>query len=311
VKWSRRFVAPLAVLGVIATAGAAASASVHKVAHAAKAGASIRAATGRLMPLGAAGTWHLVLNSTFNGSTLPHLWSTGWFGSGITAPVQSEELECYSPSQVTFSGGSLDLSLAKSTHTCGGIVRHYTSGMVTTARGFSFTYGLAEARIYLPPSGHQIADWPAFWTDGRSWPADGEMDILEGLRGAACFHFHDPSGGPGGCVRGNYSGWHTYGANWEPGSVTYYYDGHRVGRITRGVTSAPMYLILNLAVDNSYGGAKVAPARMQVKFVRVWQHGSALALVGIASPRRVSNSSLQPNPFRSRTKIATAVQTHC
>ena len=93
--------------------------------------------------------------------------------------------------------------------------------------------------------------------------------------------------------------------------MTYYYDGHRVGRITRGVTSAPMYLILNLAVDDSCGGAKVAPARMQVKFVRVWQHGSALALVGIASPRRVSNSSLQPNPFRSRTKTATAVQTHC
>ncbi len=271
-KWSRRSVAPLTLVGVIAAAGGAASASVHKVARKADAVASAAATTGRLVPLGAGGTWHLVFNSTFTGSALPRPWTTGWFGSGITAPVQSEELECYSPSQVRLSGGSLDLSLAKSTHTCGGIVRHYTSGMVTTAGRFSFTYGFAEARIYLPPSGHQIADWPAFWTDGRSWPADGEMDILEGLGGAACFHFHDLSGGPGGCARGNYSGWHTYGANWEPGSVTYYYDGRPVGRVTRGVTSAPMYLILNLALDNSYGGTKVAPAQMQVKFVRVWQH---------------------------------------
>ena len=51
---------------------------------------------------------------------------------------------------------------------------------------------------------------------------------MEGLSGQACWHFHDPQGGPGGCSTATYTGgWHTFGADWEPGSVTYYYDGHR------------------------------------------------------------------------------------
>ncbi|MCU1490376.1 MAG: hypothetical protein JWM85_1781, partial [Acidimicrobiaceae bacterium] len=66
--------------------------------------------------------------------------------------------------------------------------------------------------------------------------------------------------------------WHTYGADWEPGSVTYYYDGAPVGRVTSGITSSPMYLILNLAIDNQFGGRKLAPADMLVDYVRVWQH---------------------------------------
>jgi beta-glucanase (GH16 family) len=95
------------------------------------------------------------------------------------------------------------------------------------------------------------------------------MDVLEGLGGSACWHFHDPSGGPGGCASGGYGGaWHTYGADWEPGVVTYYYDGVRVGQISTGITSAPMYLILGMGL----GSSPVAPATEEVDYVRVWQH---------------------------------------
>ncbi|HET7247280.1 MAG TPA: hypothetical protein VFJ07_20840, partial [Streptosporangiaceae bacterium] len=43
-----------------------------------------------------------------------------------------------------------------------------------------------------------------------------------------------------------------FGADWEPRSITYYYDGRVVGRIRSGVTHAPMYLILNNAATHLY-----------------------------------------------------------
>ena len=99
------------------------------------------------------------------------------------------------------------------------------------------------------------------------------MDIMEGLGGGkACWHFHSPSGGPGGCAPGDFTGWHTYGAEWKPGSVTYYYDGKQVGQITTGITSSPMYVILNNGVSTEHGGPTVTPADMMTDYVRVWQH---------------------------------------
>jgi beta-glucanase (GH16 family) len=144
--------------------------------------------------------------------------------------------------------------------------------MINSNGKYNFTYGYMEARVWTDGS-TELSNWPAFWADGQNWPADGEIDVVEGLNGQACWHFHYTGGGPGGCATGNYAGsWHTFGADWEPNSITYYYDGAQVGQITSGVTSAPMYLILNLAVDQSYGGPMQVPGTMRVDYVRVWQH---------------------------------------
>jgi beta-glucanase (GH16 family) len=172
---------------------------------------------------------------------------------------------------VSVSNGSLNLTAVAKSETCGGDTRPYASGVVTTNGLFSFTYGYIEARIWLPGSG-SIVDWPAFWADGQSWPTDGEIDVMEGIKGAACAHFHNSAGAIGGCAKGTCTGgWHTFAADWEPGSLTFYYDGTKLLQDTSGITSAPMYLILNLAVDSSMG-TDSAPATMQVDYVRVWQH---------------------------------------
>ena len=229
-------------------------------------------ASGSAQPVGGGpGPWNLVLDSEFNGSSLdPSQWSTGWFGSGITQPVNSSEQECYDPAQVSVANGELDLTAIAKVEDCGGVARAYASGIVTTDGTFSFTYGYMEARIWLPGSAG-IADWPAFWADGRNWPTDGEIDVLEGLGGKACVHFHNPAGGPGTCASGNFAGgWQTFAADWEPGSVTFYYDGTEVWQDSSGITSAPMYLILNLALDGS--PSNTVPATMRVDYVRVWQH---------------------------------------
>jgi beta-glucanase (GH16 family) len=176
-------------------------------------------------------------------------------------------------SNVSVSNGNLNLLL---TSNSGGLVSTDPDDGQPGHAGFQFAYGFAEARIYLPAYGNQIANWPAWWTDSQNWPVTGEMDMMEGLSGSACYHFHygtSPSdnNGPGGCASGDYSGWHTYGAEWSPGSVTYYYDGKEVGQLTTGITSAPMYLVLENSSSGSYGGSVVTPSTMEVDYTRVWQ----------------------------------------
>ena len=219
------------------------------------------------------GSWNLVFDSEFTGSSLDtSQWSTGWFGSGITQGVNSLEEECMDPSQVVVSGGSLNLTAISKSETCGGVTQPFTSGMVTTDGKFSFTYGFMEAKIWLPGTS-SISDWPAFWADGQSWPTDGENDVVEGLAGLAQAHFHDSAGADGPLTgTGSFTGgWHTFAADWEPGSVTYYYDGIDIGKFTAGVTGAPMYLILDLATSGP-ASQVVTPATMKVAYVRVWQH---------------------------------------
>ena len=232
------------------------------------------------MPTGVPGDWTLKFDDEFNGTGLDTAnWSTGWFGSGITSPVNSQEEDCYDPAQVAESDGVLDLTLIQKSEDCGISDPQYTTGLVSTKGKFSFTYGFIEARVWLPSApGNpgEAADWPGVWLDGQNWPEDGEIDIAEGLDGRVCAHFHGPADPQGigagngtGCPGGTYTdGWHTFAANWEPGIITYYYDGIDIGSVTSEVTSAPMFVVLDYAAGHPFQ----APVTMKIDYVRVWQH---------------------------------------
>jgi beta-glucanase (GH16 family) len=231
-------------------------------------------------PIGDPGSWHSIFDDEFNANTLDTTnWSTGWLGNSITGPMNTEELECYDPAQAIEANGELDLNLiAQPTQNCqlaGGpttVNEPYDSAMITTRNKFNYTYGFLETRIWLPGATTGV-DWPGIWAVGNNWPTDGELDLVEGLGGQACWHFHDPSGAPGGCSNATYTGgWHTFGADWEPGNVTWYYDGTPIGTTTTAITTAPMYLIADLAIDNTYGGPTQAPATLRIDYIRIWQH---------------------------------------
>ena len=234
-----------------------------------------------------AGPWNLVFNSEFNGSSLDaSQWSTGWFGSGYTGPIDpTYGLDVSAASQVSVGGGSLQINAILKANTSPYGTSPYTSGVITTMTStypwtapalFSFTYGYAEARIWLPANGSKIADWPAFWllatALSHTYP-NGEIDILEGIGGTAEAHIHSSlDQGPltgGGTYVG---GWHTFAADWEPGSVTIYYDGVSIGSFTTQIPSTPMFLLLDLDVSTSLSPPAIAPATMMVDYVRVWQH---------------------------------------
>jgi hypothetical protein len=227
------------------------------------------------LPTGIPGTWNLKFADDFNGDRVDGAkWTANWLGGATqtTKPINSAELAAYAPSQATVSGGTLKLSaLQASTPASDGRTYGYRSGMVQSNGKYNFTYGATEARVYSPGSstGH-IYNWPAFWTDGQNWPTDGEIDVFEGLGGQAAWHYHYSGGGPGATVPGNFTGWHTYGAVWEPGKISFYYDGRLVGTQSSGVVSSPHFLILNYGVGG-WGGDRVVPATMQVDYVRAWQ----------------------------------------
>jgi len=221
----------------------------------------------------------MVFSDEFNGTSLDLTkWRPNWDGgtdAAITPPVNSTETACYDPRQVTVGNGELDLTAIANPCTVNGKTYPYRSGLIESNGKYSFSYGVFEARIWTP-AGSGV--WPAFWSDGQSWPLDGEIDVLEayGTDASSSFHYHYPGGGPGGnsTVPGSTAGWHTYAADWEPGVITWYYDGQPVYRLTNAdlggysITAAPQYLILNLGMQ--YSPATV-PATMRVDYVRVWQ----------------------------------------
>ena len=78
-------------------------------------------------------------------------------------------------------------------------------------------YGRIEFRAYIPAARDgQIAAWPALWTDGQDWPADGEADIAgrPGRRRRRFTSTRRPAV-PGIDVPGNFTGWHTFGMWWR------------------------------------------------------------------------------------------------
>jgi beta-glucanase (GH16 family) len=229
--------------------------------------------------LGIPGHWRLTLNSTFSDDRLDSaVWRPGWFGTGITGPVNQHEETCYSSDNVVFPrGGGVSLEITKQRSTCDGLRQPYTGALLSTnpedgrtSGGFQFRYGVLQAKVYIPGDGRLIADWPTVMALGQQWPKYGEDDVMEGLGGSACFHFHNRRGQAGGCAMWVTGGWHTFASDWQRHSVSYYYDGVLVGKVVKGITSKPQYIVVLNTV--SARDPQVARAdAMRVAYVRVWQ----------------------------------------
>jgi len=194
--------------------------------------------------------------------------------------------------------------------------KNYTSARLRTTKPgtalFNTTYGYIEARISLPET---KGAWPAFWMLPEStsiygnWPVSGEIDIMEtvgaGQNGSkACGTLH--WGAPEHVYKGsgyvdlssNFSYFHTYAVDWEPGKITWYYDGEEINNLTSwksGISGAsdalsfdapfdePFYILLNLAVDSGQFGASINKATFQedinmyVDYVRVYHRTEGYA----------------------------------
>jgi ribosomal protein L24E len=217
--------------------------------------------------LGAPST--MVLDDEFNtGSLNTALWSPNWFGSGS---VSNGTVMLNSNVSVGSNGLALQLNSPQS----GGLVSTNPDDHQAGHTGFQIapTPGnpvFVEFKATLPADASgNVANWPALWLDGQTWPEDGEIDVMEGGYGYTAFHVHygTGSGSAQGATVNNLSGTHTYGVLWTTTGFTFLYDGAVVGTVNVALTS-PMYLIM----ENSYSSVDptVFPATMDVRYVRVW-----------------------------------------
>jgi beta-glucanase (GH16 family) len=213
----------------------------------------------------------------------------------------NNELQYYTPSPQNASldgHGDLIISARAEQYTGSeGVTRSYTSARLQTLKTFQFTYGRMEASIKVP-AGQGLL--PAFWAlgseayDGPSaWPACGEIDAMEVLGSKpnvlhGTLHGLWPSlpNGIGGTLESPTplsAGFHAYGVEWTPMSVSFLLDGTIYKKITPSDLPAgspwpfdhPFFLLLNLAIGGNWPGPPNAsspfPAQMLVHWVRVWQ----------------------------------------
>jgi len=269
--------------------------------------------------------FHLTFNDDFNtfdsspdGS---HGWKTQFYFNGRSLPSNGEQ-EYYSDTSVgvnpfSLANGVLTITASPGSNP-GGLA--YNSGMITTEGDFTQTYGYFEIHAQLP-QGQGM--WPGFWmlNADKSWPP--EIDVLEafgatnanGEGGANQVHVNaishavsadGSSQGNGNWVTipGNiYSGYHTYGVDWEPDTTTFYIDGQQVfSTATPSDMNKPMYMIANLAVGGPWvGNANGNTGQMSIDYIRAYSRDGNVP--GVTPPDSSSHDSSGPGTGPSTVTV--------
>ncbi|MDD5262303.1 MAG: family 16 glycosylhydrolase [Methylacidiphilales bacterium] len=249
------------------------------------------------VPVGIPGAWTMTFHDEFDGATVDMTkWcAAGWHNATATGdgwPTNDQQIGLIRSSNATVSGGTLKLTARAESVTSSGRFFPYTTAMLhswgipgqPTPAQFKQSYGVFEARIYLPAvsaTDSRVAGWPAFWmnTDDYPWPTN-EIDVAE-FHSIPGSHLHS-AGRPDDWmdplknfdVPGVWSNsWHTYSVLWTPTQLDFYYDGVKKGTITKEVSGVPDAVILVYDIGNRTDTPlpTVFPSTMQVDYIRVWQ----------------------------------------
>ncbi len=178
------------------------------------------------------------------------------------------------------SDGTLKIKALKEQYSYGGSTKSYTSARLNSK--FAFTYGRVEVRAKLPAA---AGTWPAIWTLGANcnetgsyfgsqygsgqWPGCGEIDIMEQTgwdKNTIISHFHWGDGNTGEyknrggtkSVANTTGEFHIYSMEWTSSSIKTFVDGNLIYQLPNSSEKPynhPHYLLLNIAIGGSLGGA--------------------------------------------------------
>jgi beta-glucanase (GH16 family) len=203
----------------------------------------------------------------------------------------NNELQFYRTQNTSIQDGHLVITAKKEPF--GG--KEYTSSRIITKSKKEFRYGRVDIRAALP-KGQGI--WPALWMLGSnfdtvSWPACGEIDIMEMIGGGGrentvhgTVHWqnegkHAQFGGKTTLPSGTFSDqFAVYSITWDATSIRWFVDNKQYHVID--TTPAELdefrrnfFFIFNVAVGGNWPGSPntttTFPQHMIVDYVRVFQ----------------------------------------
>jgi beta-glucanase (GH16 family) len=215
----------------------------------------------------------------------------GWYIQPSYAPTAAANPFRVSNGVLTISANPTPSNLLRYTNNL-----PYTTGWIDTYHEFSQTYGYFEMRAQLPAG---QGTWPAFWLlpKNNSWPP--EIDALEQINGnntlvttvhstvsgANKLSSNHYSTGHGTSEPGMTTGFHTYGVDWEPNNITWYFDGREVFQTSTpaDLKGKPMYMIASLGIGGYWPGNPTSseswPQQMKIDYLRAYS-----AAPGAVSP---------------------------
>ncbi len=246
-----------------------------------------------------AGTWMLVWSDEFDGTGAPS--SSNWgYEKGF---VRNQELQWYQPDNATVANGLLTIA-AQKVHTLNPNYQSgstdwktnrqyydYTSTSMTTSGKHSWQYGRFEMRARIDT---RQGSWPAFWIlgDSTSWPASGEVDIMEFYASKVLANVCTPNGGnctwdsTNQTVSSLGNAWsnefHVWAMEWDAQHIDLYLDDKLVNTYAVSIADATnpnpydtkkFYILVNLAIGANGGDPSntTFPITYEVDYVRVYQ----------------------------------------
>jgi len=236
--------------------------------------------------------YSLVWGDEFDGSTLDESNWTFEIGDGCDKGLcgwGNNELQIYSSNSenIKLENGSLVITALEDAP--------YSSSRIITQDKREFKFGRIDIRAKLP-KGQGI--WPAIWMLGAnidevSWPACGEIDIMEMVgHEAKVSHstVHWGRAGEGSQFKGNSfflkedfaERFHVFTLLWKNNSLQFYVDETFFYEITPSDTQGFLYpfneeffFIMNVAVGGNWPGSPDEttefPQSMEVDYLRVFQ----------------------------------------
>lgn len=207
----------------------------------------------------------------------------------------NQEKENYTEKNVSVSDGTMKITAQYEPTTYMGRNYNWTSARIASNDLVHVGLGYVEAKIKIP-SAQGI--WPAFWmlgTNGKGWPANGEIDIMEAFNTnrklQSTIHYPTWTGADKFLYKFtemyDKTEWHTYGCYRDGKTIAFYIDrkllaewstadlttGANAGQ--RSVLNDDYYILFNVACGgNLAGGNPPATAGwkavMEVDYVRYY-----------------------------------------